>query len=929
MQYSDVLWGFPSGFRRALAAALAVGLLFSFLVQEQSRRAALDVPEGVVQSFARLPLSFEGNLGQAAEGVDFLARGADFTVLIEPRAATLSRGSAHSTTLELVGANKQARPFSAGEQPGIVNYFFGDNSSEWITNVPTHSAVGYEGVYPGIDVVYHGNRQELEYDFVVAPGADPDSIAVRFSGAENLHIEGGRLVLTWSGGELRWDKPVAYQEIDGTRRAVEAEYGLLNEKTVAFLLGDYDRSHDLVIDPVLGYSTFLGGTDHDAGRAIGHDDEGNIYIHGETWSPNYPTLNPAQPTYGGAVDGFVAKFNPAGDTLLYSTYLGGSDEEIARSLAVDPSGAVYVAGATYSTDFPTTPNAFEPTAPGAQNAYVTKLDPSGAITSSTYFGTGANDGRTNVALGPDGAVHVAGYTFGSGLPVTPDALIPNKIQRADAYYVKLSGDLSSLLYGTYLGGTHNDTARAITVDSAGNAIVQGWTMSTNFPSVNALQPAHGGGVADIFVTKIAADGSEFLFSTYLGGSDTDFTYLGDTLDTDAQGNIYIGGYTSSTDFPTLNAVQPSYAGGTQDAFVAKLAANGSSILFSTYLGGSEKDEGISLDVDSTGAVWVTGLTHSKNFITMSPFQAQSAGSQDVFITKLSSTGALEFSTYLGGKKNDSGWGVAVDSADVPYLTGSAASTDFPTVNPLQATHGGRSDMFLAILGEGSGGPPPPPPPSDDTIPPTVTLSSPPNGLMKDDRVKVKWTGQDNVGIDHYELYEKEGTSGAPVLVQSSAATMYQRTGDAGTTYCYQVVAFDAAENSGVSDERCTAVPHDDRSPSIVYSGAVTQTTLTGSYQGTLTVLDGAGQAAELSLVGSVVGVMMRKDSSSGRVDVYVDGLFDRTIDLYSGNAKNKVYVFNTNLASGPHTIELRWTGVKHAQSSGTALSLDAIGVISE
>jgi hypothetical protein len=672
----------------------------------------------ILDQYGKLPLSFEVNHGQTDPRVKFLSRTSGYTLFLTGDEAVLTfRGSKSDTNktriagtthnlqsniaefknggvlrMKLLNANPAVKVTGANQLLGTANYFIGNDPLKWRTNVPTYAKVKYEGIYSGIDLVYYGNQRQLEYDFVVAPGADPRHIQFNVRGAKRIHRDAeGDLVLRMGVGEIRWHKPVVYQEKDGTRQLVAAHYAISDTNQVGFEVAKYDASRPLYIDPLI-YSTYLGGSGTDIGNAIAVDSTGNAYVTGYTISPDFPTMNPLQPTYGGGgnADAFVAKINPSGSALVYSTYLGGSGEDRGQSIAVDSTGNAYVTGPTSSSNFPTM-NPLQPAlAGGGSNAFVAKINPSGsALVYSTYLGgSGGTDFGLGIAVGSSGNAFVAGWTNSTDFP-TMNALQPTYGGGSDAFAAQLNPTGSALIYSTYLGGSEFDVGNAIAVDSLGNAYVTGGTTSTNFPTMNALQPAYGGGDGDGFVAKISPSGSALVYSTYLGGNGADNGGYG--IAVDSTGNAYVAGITESTDFPTMNPLQPTYGGG-QDAFVAKLNPSGSAFVYSTYLGGSKDDVGLGIAVDSLGNAYVTGYANSANFPTFNPLQPALAGLQDAFAAEINPTGsAFLYSTYLGGSGADDGAGIAVDSTGNVYIAGTTTSTNFPTVSPLQPTYGGGND----------------------------------------------------------------------------------------------------------------------------------------------------------------------------------------------------------------------------------------------
>ncbi len=621
----------------------------------------------VLDTYGRLPLAFEANQGQTDPQVKFVSRGAGYNLFLAATEAvlTLRRGSEQErnslTTkqmplpveksavlhMKLVGASAQAGMSGQDELPGKSNYFVGNDPRKWHTNVRQFAKVRYENVYPGVDLVYYGNQREMEYDFVLQPGADPSAIRLGIEGATKLRLVHGDLVLSSEGGDVDLRSPKVYQEANGVRDEISGSYLIEGKNEVGFRLGAYDRRRTLTIDPVLAYSTYLGGSIGDPGfgasvdsaSGIKVDAAGNAYVTGITSSLDFPTTNAIQATFGGYTDVFVTKLNANGSGLVYSTFLGGNSGDYGSGIAVDSAGNAYISGATSSTDFPTV-NAIQPA-----------------------FGGGSGDG----------------------------------------FVAKINANGSALVYSTYLGGSDNDNSSGIAVDSAGNAYITGTTSSSNFPTLNAIQPAYRGGDGDAFVTKINAAGRA-VYSTYLGSKDYD---QGLGVAVDSAGNTWVAGNTDSTHFPTVNAIQSTYGGGPLDAFVTKINAAGSALVFSTYLGGSGQEEAFGIAADSAGNAYITGYTRSPDFPTANAIQANLRGGEDAFITKLSTDGsAVVYSTYLGGDGSgeDEGFGIAADSAGNAYVTGFTGATDFPTVNAIQPFLGGGvsgvGDAFVAKINPG-------------------------------------------------------------------------------------------------------------------------------------------------------------------------------------------------------------------------------------
>ncbi|MBI3248639.1 MAG: SBBP repeat-containing protein [Deltaproteobacteria bacterium] len=701
-------------------------------------------------AYGKLPLQFEQNQGQSDAQVQFLARGHGYALFLTPTEMVLSlrtggngetgRGtgerakggkgeedrhkgkrwptqssalSTETVRLQLVNANPQPRMEGLAELPGKVNYFLGNDPSQWRTNVTTYAKVKYHDVYPGVDVVYYGNQEgRLEHDFIVAPGADPSVIqfSIRDQAGDELPLTAdaaGNLLVQVADVMLRLGKPLVYQEIAGVRRdvvgsyarlgtqpsALSSQFSALSTASVGFQLAAYDATRPLIIDPVLSYSTYLGGGGDDIGQSIAVDTAGNTYVTGETASSDFPTVNPWQPASDGVADVFVAKLSADGQTLLYSTYLGGNDLDTATAVSTDESGQTYVVGWTDSTDFPTaTP--VQAAKAGDSDVFVAKLSADGTILLySTYVGGSSDDEAYALAVDRNGQAYVTGLTVSTDFPTVMPLQAAQAGGAWDGFVVKLSADGATLLYSTYLGGDDFDDGQGIAVDTAGNAYVTGETGSSDFPTVNPWQPASGG-LGDAFVAKLSADGAILLYSTYLGGDDFD-DGIGIAVDT--ADNAYVTGGTDSSDFPTVNPWQPA-SGGLGDAFAAKLSADGMTLLYSTYLGGSSDDRTWGIAADGSGQAYVTGETLSTDFPTVNPWQPASGGYYDGFVAKLSADGAtLLYSTYLGGGDFDDGYGIAVDTAGTAYVAGVTYSTDFPTAMPFQAVLARSADAFVTKL----------------------------------------------------------------------------------------------------------------------------------------------------------------------------------------------------------------------------------------
>jgi hypothetical protein len=640
-------------------------------------------------AYANLPLRFETNAGQTDPQVKFISRGRGYNLFLTPSEAVLALHNKKAKTgedrqaivrMKLIGANSRPPVDGVERLPGRSNYLIGNDPSKWRLNIASYGKVRYRSVYPGIDLIYYGNGQQLEYDFVVAAGADPNAIKLDFDGVRKIRMDQqGDLLLDTAGGEVRHRKSVAYQELNGRRQEIPSQYVLAESGEVSFKIAEYDRARPLVIDPVLSYATFLGRGDDEVAEAVDVDAAGNAYITGFTESLDFPTVSPIQPGNAGRRDVFVTKLNQEGSALAFSTYLGGNLGDEGKGIAVDEEGNVCVIGWTGSTNFPTV-NPLQPAYAGGADAFVAKLNGDGsALIFSTYLGGNGLEQGWSLKVDNAGDIYVTGNTQSTNFP-TKNPVQPANGGFNDAFVTKLKGDGSALIFSTYLGGSWIDGGRSLAIDGMGSVYLSGFTGSTNFPTANPLQAANAGH-DDAFVAKLDANGA-LVYSTYLGGVSVDY---GHAIGVDSAGNAYIVGETRSSNFRTVNPLQPALSG-ISDIFVTKLDRAGTAILYSTYLGGTDEEDGLGLEVDPQGNVYITGTTFSIDFPTVEAVQPMPDSRDEIpnthyngFVTKINAAGSgLIYSSYLGGKHGDSGTGIAVDISGHAYVVGWTRSEDIPS-----------------------------------------------------------------------------------------------------------------------------------------------------------------------------------------------------------------------------------------------------------
>ncbi|MEZ5356816.1 MAG: SBBP repeat-containing protein [Bryobacteraceae bacterium] len=668
-----------------------------------------------------LPLRFEP---ESMTGV-FRAMGPGFALQVSPAQARFAAGDARLSML-LDGADPSAGATGLHRLESVSNYLRGNDRSQWRIGVPNFARVRYNNVYSGIDLVYYGTSSRLEYDFVVAPQADPSAIALRFPDAGELSLSAeGDLVIHTPGGDSVHKRPVIYQEVAGARVAVDGAYRIDEEGRVRFRVGPYDRAHPLTIDPVLQFSTYYGGRFRDVANGLVLDRARNIYLTGTATSTDFPVSTGAfQSQLIGDSDIFVVKLNATGTTVFYSTLIGGSGQDTPGQPAVDSNGNLYLGGTTNSANFPTTPGAYKVFPLGGPNdldGFVLKLNQSGTeLTYCTRIGGKDRDHLNAVAVDTGGNAYVTGDTSSADFPITSEDVFQDEMRGAiDVFVTKINSTGSGLVWSTFLGGDNDsfivaqESGKAIAVNRSGQVFVAGETTLRDFPTSGAPQSEHLGQF-DIFVTGIAADGESLLWSTFLGGEGVE--NLG-AMSLDPTGaNVYVAGDTASRRYPVTPQTFQSFFGpgdeNRREGFLTRLNGSGQ-IVYSTFFGGNRDDQVTGVVGDAEGRATIFGTTSSTNLATTNDaLQAglnSGTGSSpfDTFIASFNSAGTqTTFVTYLGGRRNETSGPIARDDQGNLYIAGYTESTDFPTTPGAirRASGVGTPTTFLARLGESRPGP---------------------------------------------------------------------------------------------------------------------------------------------------------------------------------------------------------------------------------
>ena len=676
-------------------------------------------------TLARLPLHFEPNRGQWSSEVLYAARSGNGTLFLTSQGPALSAftgNKARRVDISLVRGNPAPVIEPLDRLPARTDYFTGSRA-QWRPGVSQYARIEYRSVYPGIDIVYYGNRDQLEYDLRLRPGADPRVIRLRFRGADHIDVTPeGDLRVECGGANLIQKRPVLYQDAGiGQRREVAGRYRLVARDTVGVDVTDFDRSRLLVIDPVLNYASFLGGSSTDVINAVTAGADGLLYVAGYTTSSDLqPTYNGVNGGTSGGKDAFIAAFDPkryGGPSLRYLTYLGGSRDDAATAIAVDAHSNIYVTGTTSSSDFPMAGNSVQTALALStsatvfnSDAFVAVISQSNGLVYSTYFGGTGDDRPYGIGLDSNGLIYVAGTTNSTDLPVTANAYQAVSWGPSDIFFLKLDVNATSPDYASYLGGEDRDDGRGMAVAPNGLVYFAASTLSTEFPTAGFAYQGSLKGTENLVIGVMdmtRSGNSSLVYATYFGGSAIDEVRQ---VALDANGRMLITGWTASSDFPvTANALRPQY-GGAGNAFVVRVnpAAPPSSFLeYGTFLGGSGGDVGYAVTSDKTGTIYVAGYTLSPDFpTTRDAILGQFEYGAEAFLVKFSPTvagpGALLYGTYIGAGGFHVATGVAL-APDGSIFIGGYTTDALNGIGPVLGAgyqpgfNGGFSDGFVAAV----------------------------------------------------------------------------------------------------------------------------------------------------------------------------------------------------------------------------------------
>jgi hypothetical protein len=827
----------------------------------------------VRNNYAKIPIAFEENAGQVDQRVRYFARGNRFGIYLTREEVVLAlhedRERGLALALRFVGADPRRTVEGDDRAPGEVNYFLGNDPAAWKTHLPRYRQIVYRNLWPGIDLRLREESGTLKYEFHVRPSARPSDIRLAYAGATGLSLDrSGALLVQTEDGVLHDAAPVAWQESGGARVPVQSHYALHGKRgRFTFAVGEnYDPKRELVIDPGIQFTTFLGGSADDDGAGIAVDGSGNSYIAGTTQSSDFPTTTGAFQRVGaqggGVADVFVTKLNAAGTALVYSTFVGGSDFEFGRAVAIDASGNAYVTGQTKSNNFPVSANAFQrgpqipANCPGCANdhtdGFVFKLNATGsALTYSTYLGGASDiDDPRGIAVDASGNAYVMGDTNSIDFPVTAGAFQTTAHGNGDMFLTKLNPTGSGLVFSTYIGGSNVDNGERVVIDGAGNSYLLGFSSSLDFPITAGAFQTTNRGAFDLTVTKVNSSGTNLVYSTYLGGSGSEGA---GGLAVDAAGEAFVSGGTSSLDYPTTPGALSTPPDG-DDVVVTKLNAQGSGLVYSAVFGGTGGEGANAIAIDSAGDAWITGLTTSTDYpTTANAFDNTNNGGADVIISELNPAGsALLYSTLLGGAQTDVGEDIALDGTGHVYVTGHTLSMDFPaTAGAFDTVWKGNlsifwGDAFVTKIDVNATTNAPVAPPA---TPGAVTLLTPANASAPSQPITFNWNPATSAA--QYEIQIANSSAFAAPLVRdaTTANTNFVANNLATTTQFWRVRGINSAGAAGPFSASRSFTPGAAPPPATLSTMSTNPSSVAGGSPSTGTVVLSSGAPDGGALIG--------------------------------------------------------------------------------
>jgi len=855
--------------------------------------------ERVRNDYAKLPVAFVENVGQTNASVRYYAQGSRFAFYLTQKEVRLALtkenvDSGVALALRFIGGNPHARIEGVDRAPGEVNYLKGTDPAAWHTRVARYGQVAYRDLWPGIDLYLREQSGVLKYEFHVRPGARPSDIRLAYAGAAGLSLDDtGALTIDTPAGVLRDTAPVAYQEVEGRRVPVRSRFALDGSGRsgrFAFASSEnYDRTRELIIDPGIQYTTFLGGGGDEIGAGIVVDSSGNAYVGGTTQSPDFPTTLGAFRRTGSAnnsADAFITKLNASGSALVYSTFIGGSNMEFGRRIAIDAAGNAYLTGQTKSSNFPVTGNAFDRTinippncprcATDVTDGFVTKLNAAGsALVYSTYLGGTEDDSPRGIAVDAGGNAYVIGETLSPDFPTTAGAFRRTYSGNYDMFVTKLNAAGSALAYSTFIGGTQVDNGERVAVDASGNAYVMGFSSSLDFPTTAGAFDRTNNGGFDVTLTKVNQSGSGLVYSTYLGGQGSD---SGGGLVVNDAGEAYVSGGTGSLDFPTTAGALHTTPDGS-DNFVTKFNAAGSALVYSAVFGGTASEGASGIDLDAAGNAWITGSTSSANYPTTADAADRSLnGGADAFISELNASGsALVYSTLQGGSQSDIGLDVAVDAIGDVYVTGHTFSLDYPaTVGAFDTVWAGDltifwGDAFVTKIDVSATTNAPVAPPA---TPGTPNLLAPANADTPPQPITFDWSNVTSA-VSYTIQIDDSSAFTAPLVREASVTnSMYATNGLATTTHFWRVRGVNAAGVPGPWSVVRSFTPQQAPPPAVLGSIDINPTTVVSGdlSSGTVVLSSGAPEGgAVISLTSSNPAVANVPPSTTAPTNSFTAG----------------------------------------------------------